>query len=232
MSRAIPFVAITIYAGLTQVPGELIEAARVDGAGPARIFRDMTLPILKPIFVILASLSVIWDFQVFSQIWIIRNYRPESSYYLISIYSFVTSFNQSNYGLGSALEYYHDGFRPAFARWGAEDFESYHRAVARHRTTPGGTLAVKLALLIALPVSGYLMDALINPALELPGGVSLPSPLPRHQTFSVALSYIHKWGGFALLGIAALHIAAALWHGLRPGDRTLRAMLPRSGKRK
>jgi N,N'-diacetylchitobiose transport system permease protein len=96
---AIPFVAITIYAGLTQVPGELLEAARVDGAGPARIFRDMTLPILK----ILASLSVIWDFQVFSQIWIIRNYRPESSYYLISIYSFVTSFNQSNYGLGSAL---------------------------------------------------------------------------------------------------------------------------------
>ncbi|WP_336980741.1 cytochrome b [Altererythrobacter fulvus] len=89
-----------------------------------------------------------------------------------------------------------------------------------------------LALLIALPVSGYLMDALINPALELPGGVSLPSPLPRHQTFSIALSYIHKWGGFALLGIAALHIAAALWHGLRPGDRTLRAMLPRSGKRK
>lgn len=89
-----------------------------------------------------------------------------------------------------------------------------------------------LAFLIALPVSGYLMDALINPALELPGGVSLPSPLPRHQTFSVALSYIHKWGGFALLGIVALHIAAALWHGLRPGDRTLRAMLPRLGKRK
>ncbi len=100
---AIPFVAITVYAGLTQVPGDLVEAASIDGAGPVRIFRDMTVPILKPIFVILTSLSVIWDFQVFSQIWIIRNYRPESDYYLISIYSFVTSFNQSNYGLGSAI---------------------------------------------------------------------------------------------------------------------------------
>jgi N,N'-diacetylchitobiose transport system permease protein len=100
---AIPFVAITVYAGLTQVPGDLVEAASIDGAGPIRIFRDMTVPILKPIFVILTSLSVIWDFQVFSQIWIIRNYRPESDYYLISIYSFVTSFNQSNYGLGSAI---------------------------------------------------------------------------------------------------------------------------------
>jgi N,N'-diacetylchitobiose transport system permease protein len=100
---AIPFVAITVYAGLTQVPADLVEAASIDGAGPVRIFRDMTVPILKPIFVILTSLSVIWDFQVFSQIWIIRNYRPESDYYLISIYSFVTSFNQSNYGLGSAI---------------------------------------------------------------------------------------------------------------------------------
>jgi len=100
---AIPFVAITLYAGLTQLPSDIVEAARIDGAGALRIFRDMTLPILKPIFVILTSLSVIWDFQVFTQIWIIRNYRPESDYYLISIYSFVTSFNQSQYGLGSAI---------------------------------------------------------------------------------------------------------------------------------
>ena len=64
---AIPFVAITLYAGLTQVPRELLEAAAIDGARPWRVFRDMTFPILKPIFVILASLSVIWDFRVFTQ---------------------------------------------------------------------------------------------------------------------------------------------------------------------
>jgi N,N'-diacetylchitobiose transport system permease protein len=53
--------------------------------------------------VILTSLSVIWNFQVFSQIWIIRNARPESDYFLMSVYSFVTSFSVSNYGLGSAI---------------------------------------------------------------------------------------------------------------------------------
>jgi N,N'-diacetylchitobiose transport system permease protein len=100
---AIPFVAITIFAGLTQVSGEMVEAAEIDGAGAFRIFRDITLPILKPIFVILASLSVIWNFQVFSQIWIIRNARPEEHYFLLSIYSFVESFNASRYGLGSAI---------------------------------------------------------------------------------------------------------------------------------
>jgi N,N'-diacetylchitobiose transport system permease protein len=100
---AIPFVTITVYAGLTQLSAEIVEAAEIDGAGAFRTFRDITLPILKPIFVILASLSVIWNFQVFSQIWIIRNARPEDHYFLLSIYSFVESFNASRYGLGSAI---------------------------------------------------------------------------------------------------------------------------------
>ena len=46
---------------------------------------------------------MIWNFQVFSQIWIIRNARPEDHYFLLSIYSFVESFNTSRYGLGSAI---------------------------------------------------------------------------------------------------------------------------------
>jgi N,N'-diacetylchitobiose transport system permease protein len=100
---AIPFVAITLYAGLSQVPQELVEAASIDGAGPWRVFRDVTFPILKPIFVILASLSVIWDFQVFIQVWIMRDGRPTEDYYVMSIYAFVKSFGVSQYGLGSAI---------------------------------------------------------------------------------------------------------------------------------
>jgi len=100
---AIPFVAITIFAGLTQVPRELVEAASIDGAGPIRIFRDITLPLLKPIFVILASLSIIWDFQVFNQVWIMRGNDPSSDYYLMSVYAFVESFKLSEYGYGAAI---------------------------------------------------------------------------------------------------------------------------------
>jgi N,N'-diacetylchitobiose transport system permease protein len=100
---AIPFVAITIFAGLTQVPKELVEAAALDGAGPVRIFRDITLPILKPIFVILISLSVIWDFQVFNQIWIARGGQPAEEYFLMAVYAFVEAFKIQQYGLGSAI---------------------------------------------------------------------------------------------------------------------------------
>ena len=100
---AIPFVTITVFAGLSQVPRELIEAAQIDGARSWNVFREVTLPLLKPIFVILTSLSIIWDFQVFNQIWIMLDPRPSTDYYLMSVYSFVESFRLSEYGLGSAI---------------------------------------------------------------------------------------------------------------------------------
>jgi N,N'-diacetylchitobiose transport system permease protein len=100
---AIPFVTITVFAALSQVPAELVEAAQIDGARSWNVFREVTLPLLKPIFVILTSLSIIWDFQVFNQLWIMLDQRPSSDYYLMSVYSFVESFRLSEYGLGSAI---------------------------------------------------------------------------------------------------------------------------------
>jgi len=100
---AIPFVSITVYAALAQVPHELLEAAAIDGARPWAVFREVTLPLLKPIFVILTSLSIIWDFQVFQQIWVMLDGRPSSDYYTMAIYAFHQSFQISEYGLGAAI---------------------------------------------------------------------------------------------------------------------------------
>jgi N,N'-diacetylchitobiose transport system permease protein len=100
---AIPFVTITVYAGLAQVPHELLEAAAVDGAGPLRRFRDITYPVLKPIFLILTSLSIIWDFGVFTQPFLLLQSRPNTDYYLMSIYLFEKSIGLHEYGLGSAI---------------------------------------------------------------------------------------------------------------------------------
>ena len=99
---AIPFLALMLYAGLTQVPRDLIEAAEIDGARPWQVFTRVTLPILRPLFLILLSLSTIWDFQVFNQVWVLLNQRPSKDYFLISVYSFQESFRVSQYGLGAA----------------------------------------------------------------------------------------------------------------------------------
>ena len=100
---ALPFVVITLYAGLSQVPRELIEAAEVDGASGVQVFRNVTVPVLRPLFVILVSLSTIWDFQVFVQVWLMLNARPSKDYYVIGVYAFVESFKAAQYGSGSAI---------------------------------------------------------------------------------------------------------------------------------
>jgi N,N'-diacetylchitobiose transport system permease protein len=100
---ALPFVAITLHAGLTQVPRELEEAARVDGAGAWQVFRHVTLPVMKPIFLILATLSTIWDFKVFTQIWVLLNQRPSREYFLLGIWSYSESFGVTRYGKGAAI---------------------------------------------------------------------------------------------------------------------------------
>jgi N,N'-diacetylchitobiose transport system permease protein len=100
---AIPFVAIMLYAGLTQVPRELEEAATVDGASPWQVFRNVTYPVLRPIYTITTTLSVIWDFQVFNQVWVARGAAPEPDYFLLGIYSFTTSFGVREYSLGAAI---------------------------------------------------------------------------------------------------------------------------------
>jgi N,N'-diacetylchitobiose transport system permease protein len=100
---ALPFVAITLHAGLTQVPAELEEAARVDGAGAWQVFRHITFPVLKPIFLILATLSTIWDFKVFTQVWVMLNQRPSREYFLLGIWSYSESFGVTRYGKGAAI---------------------------------------------------------------------------------------------------------------------------------
>jgi len=99
---AIPFLALMLYAGLTQVPRELVEAAEIDGARPWQVFANVTVPILRPLLIVLFSLSTIWDFQVFNQVWVLLNQRPGKDYFLISVYTFQESFRVSQYGLGSA----------------------------------------------------------------------------------------------------------------------------------
>ncbi|GGZ89643.1 carbohydrate ABC transporter permease [Streptomyces bluensis] len=100
---AVPFVVITLSAGLTQVPKELQEAARLDGAGAWGVFRYVTLPILKPIIVMLTTLSVIWDMGVFPQVFVMRNGHPEDEFQLLTTYSYDKAFVVNDYAQGSAI---------------------------------------------------------------------------------------------------------------------------------
>jgi N,N'-diacetylchitobiose transport system permease protein len=101
--QGLPFLAITLYAGLSQVPRELTEAATVDGANAWHVFRAVTLPILRPLLGIVTTLSVIWNFQVFTQVWVVRYGKPELEFQTLATYAYGQAFQNGKYGLGSAV---------------------------------------------------------------------------------------------------------------------------------
>ena len=101
-----PFIAVSVLAGLRTIPAELFESARVDGAGPWQIFRQITYPMLRPLFQVLFLLSVIWDFGVFTQVYIIIGELGQRDLYNLGIYEYATAFTlPPAYGMASALAF-------------------------------------------------------------------------------------------------------------------------------
>ena len=90
--QSFPFIAVTVLAGLKTMPGELYEAARVDGPGPWRMFRRITYPLLKPIFLVLLLLSVIWDFKVFTQTYMLAGFPGNRDEFNLSLYIYDKAF--------------------------------------------------------------------------------------------------------------------------------------------
>jgi N,N'-diacetylchitobiose transport system permease protein len=100
----IPFVAFTVYAGLTQIPTELLEAAQLDGASARDRFRFVVFPALKPILLILTSLSVLWDFRVFTQIYVLQRAGGISrDTNLLGVYAYRISIGENDFDTGAAV---------------------------------------------------------------------------------------------------------------------------------
>jgi N,N'-diacetylchitobiose transport system permease protein len=100
----IPFVAFTLYAGLSQIPEALIEAAKLDGANAIERFRYVIFPALKPILLIVTSLSVLWDFRVFTQIFVLQRAGGVSrDTNLLGVYAYRISIGENAFDTGAAV---------------------------------------------------------------------------------------------------------------------------------
>jgi N,N'-diacetylchitobiose transport system permease protein len=101
--QSVPFVALTLYAGLSQIPADYYEAAALDGAGYWTRFRVITVPFLRPILLLVTVLSVIWDFNVFNQIWLLTGGGPDGGTTTLVVWSFRRAFASQSYGQGAAI---------------------------------------------------------------------------------------------------------------------------------
>jgi N,N'-diacetylchitobiose transport system permease protein len=100
--QSIPFVAFSVYAGLLAIPRELIEAARMDGASEWQILRMITIPLVRPLLMLLTFLSIIWDFKVFTQVYTMVQGGPDGETVTLSIFAYIEK-TQSRYDLASAV---------------------------------------------------------------------------------------------------------------------------------
>jgi multiple sugar transport system permease protein len=100
-----PFVTLVMLAGLMSLPRAPFEAAMMDGAGPARIFVDVTLPLLRPIIALVLLLRGIDAFKEFDKVFIMTGGGPGTLTELISIYAYRVNFRNWDLGYGAAVAF-------------------------------------------------------------------------------------------------------------------------------
>ncbi len=98
-----PFVTITFLAGLQTIPASLYEAARVDGAGAWMRFWHVTLPMLKPVLLVVVLLRTIWMFNKFDIVWLLTKGGPLGATEHLPILAYRKAFNQFDVGGGAAV---------------------------------------------------------------------------------------------------------------------------------
>jgi multiple sugar transport system permease protein len=96
-----PFVVIAVLARLQTIPGELYEAARVDGAGPLSRFWDVTLPQLADVLIIIVLLRTIWDFKEFDLIYLLTGGGPVTATETLPLLVYREAFGMNAMGRAS-----------------------------------------------------------------------------------------------------------------------------------
>jgi multiple sugar transport system permease protein len=101
--KTTPFVTILVLGALQVIPRDVYQAARVDGAGSFAVFRKITLPLLRPVLVLVLVFRVLDAFRVFDAVYVLTGGGPGNATETLSIYAYKVLFQTLQFGYGSAL---------------------------------------------------------------------------------------------------------------------------------
>ena len=101
--HGLPFFTMMFLAALTAIPGDLTEAAAIDGAGPIRRFFQVTLPQMKEVIFVTVMLSAIWTFNSFHMVFILTGGGPAMRTHILPTLAYDYGITQSQLGLGAAV---------------------------------------------------------------------------------------------------------------------------------
>ena len=102
---SVPFTTYVVLAGLAAIPGDVYEAARVDGASAWRSYRSVTLPLLRPALLVAVVLNVIYVFNSFPIVWTLNDRNPGFAHDTMITYMYKIAFKSAlrDVGLAAAL---------------------------------------------------------------------------------------------------------------------------------
>lgn len=103
--RHVGYTALLIFAGLQMIPSTVYEAAAIDGASEWRIFRSVTLPLLRPVLALVLVLTVIGSFQIFDTVAVTTSGGPINATRVIYYYIYDQAFNRFRFGFASAMAF-------------------------------------------------------------------------------------------------------------------------------
>lgn len=101
--RSMGFFAVLLFAGLIEIPEEIIDSARMDGAGGWRLVRNIVLPMSLPVLISTIIFSLNASFKVFDTIIALNNGGPGTTTTPLNLLMYKTAFQYGNYGYGSVL---------------------------------------------------------------------------------------------------------------------------------
>jgi multiple sugar transport system permease protein len=101
--RHMGYTALLIFAGLQAIPNSVYEAASIDGSKAASTFWRITLPLLRPVLVLVLVVTVIGSFQVFDTVAVTTAGGPVNATRVLQFYIYQRAFNEQDFGYGSAL---------------------------------------------------------------------------------------------------------------------------------
>ncbi|MER7277946.1 sugar ABC transporter permease [Dactylosporangium sp. NPDC000244] len=103
--HSVPFVAVSLFAGLRGTHGEVVEAARVDGASAWQILRRIRLPMIRPLLVVMTTISTIWAYQSFDHFLVMTTPPggPDHSTEVLSLLTWLEAFAQLDQGSAAAM---------------------------------------------------------------------------------------------------------------------------------
>src|SRR6184192_1471384 len=101
--RGVPFYGITLLAGLQTISPDLYEAAAIDGASTTQRFWHVTLPVIKPVLIIVTMFSVIFTFGDFQLIYALTHGGPANATHVFSTWSFDIGMSAGQLGMGAAV---------------------------------------------------------------------------------------------------------------------------------